>query len=356
MKRTITILLALLMIISLFGCASSKPQTGSAASEPENANNAQATQPENKEPVTISVWFATATPDRIAMHEKYAAKFMEQNPDIKVEILGVPGDPNDFIQKCDMALAAGEAPDVGLQCTAHYIQQGALEPLDTYFENSILKDELPESVVDSIRANDRENNHLYGIQAYAAVNLFWMRANWFKEAGLPIPETWGDFFTDVEKLTDKENGRYGLSIRGGSGSAQNLEFLMFAYSGITDYFDENGKCNINDPLNVEFAEKYLGCYNVYTPEDDLTKGWTELAATFQSGKAAIVGHNLGSASGHAAAFNHDFSQYQAVPFPKSVKGYSVHASLLVRNGLTINANSQHKDEAWRYIVFYMTDP
>jgi multiple sugar transport system substrate-binding protein len=154
-------------------------------------------------------------------------------------------------------------------------------------------------------------------------------------------------------LTDKSKDRYGLSIRGGAGSANTLEYLMYTYSGISDYFTKDGKATINDPKNVEFVEKYLGAYNVYTPEDDLNKGWTELAATFQSGKTAVIVHNLGSASAHEKAFNGDRSKFMALPFPKDDKGERVHPGLAPL-GLTMSKTSKDKDAVWKFMTFYLS--
>lgn len=48
-------------------------------------------------------------------------------------------------------------------------------------------------------------------------------------------------------MTDKANGRYGYTIRGGAGGSFQLQRLMFAYNGFEDYVTEDGKSTINDP-------------------------------------------------------------------------------------------------------------
>ena len=78
----------------------------------------------------------------------------------------------------------------------------------------------------------------------------------FEAKGLETPTTWDEVFDDVEKLTDKSNGVYGFSIRGGAGSSQQLEQMLYQYSGITEMFDKDGNSTINDPKHVEFLEKF----------------------------------------------------------------------------------------------------
>lgn len=334
-----------LMATMLFGCmkapTTADSKTGTAAASTNTGN----------EKATLTVWTSATDPTRKLVYDGIFAGFMKENPNITLDYLAVPGDPNAFVQKLDMALAAGTGPDLGIFATPAYIQRGALEPLDSYFEKSKLKDMIPKDVIEKIRSIDQKDKKLYGIFGSGLVNTMWVRSDWLKEKNLTVPKTWDEFFAAAEKLTDKASGRYGYSIRGGSGSAQNLEYLMYAYSGITTYFDVNGKSTINDPLHVEFLKKYLGNYGKLTPEDDLTKGWVELAATFQSGKAGMIFHNLGSASSHTTAFKGDTTKFEVASFPSSVKGYPVHSAFRTDASWTISAASKYKAQAWKFVEY-----
>jgi len=349
-KRFISIVtaLAVLSTFSFTGCGSkSSTDKGSTAAATTGANAAQG------KPVTLSFWAAAITPERDTFLKDMAAKFHEKNPNVTIDFLGVPGDLQAYRQKLDMAIAANQAPDITNDFRADLITRGYYAPLDDYFDKWSDKDKINPAAVKTDRDLDQKAGKLYAMPYSSQPWVFWIRPDWFKEANLPIPETWDQMFDSIKKLTDKSKGRYGLSIRGGSGSANTLETLMYSYSGIQEYFTKDGKSTINDPLNVEFVEKYLGMYNVYTPEDDLSKGWTELAATFQSGKAAIVFHNLGSASAQEKAFNGDRSKFMAIPNPKGVKGYVQHAGLNPL-GVSIANTTKDKDAAWSFLTFYVS--
>ncbi|MEC0137202.1 sugar ABC transporter substrate-binding protein [Paenibacillus macerans] len=339
------LLLTLSLVLVLAGC-------GSAAKSGEGGSGG-GVQGEAAAPTKISFWAAAVTPERNAFFEQIIQEFEQQNPDIQVDYLGVPGDLSAYEQKVNVAISAGQAPDIMNDFKADLITRDVLEPLDDYFAAWEDKDLISPEIIASNRKLDAKEGKLYALPYSSQTWNLWVRPDWFKEAGLKLPETWPDFFTAVEKLTDKGKGRYGLSIRGGAGSANTLEMLMYSYSGITDYFTADGKPTINDPLHVEFVEKYLGAYNVFTPEDDLNKGWSELAATFQSDKAAIVVHNLGSASSHEKAFGGDRNRFAAVPFPASVKGYREHPGLAPL-GLTMSKSAQHKDAVWKFMTFYLS--
>ena len=104
---------------------------------------------------------------------------------------------------------------------------------------------------------------------------------------------------------------------------------------------------------MEFVDEYLGCYNKFTAQDDLTKSWTELANSFQSSKAGIVVHNLGSGISMASAFNNDNSKFQAAKFPVSSKGEVVHPGLIPL-GLSMSSKSENKDAVWKVMTLYLS--
>ncbi|MNI33203.1 Multiple sugar-binding protein precursor [compost metagenome] len=343
-----TALVAASLLLVLSGCGSDKTSNSNASAAGGSANTSG-----KGEPATISFWAAAVTTERNAFFEKIIKQFEEENPDIKVDYLGVPGDLSAYEQKVNVAISAEQAPDIMNDFKADLLSRDVLEPLDTYFDGWADKDLISSELIASNRKLDTKEGKLYALPYSSQTWNLWLRPDWFKEAGLQLPDTWDQFFEDIAKLTDKSKDRYGLSIRGGAGSANTLEMLMYSYSGITDYFTPEGKSTINDPLHAEFLEKYLGAYNVYSPEDDLNKGWTELAATFQSNKAAIVVHNLGSASSHEKAFGGDYTRFEAVPFPKSVKGYREHPGLAPL-GLTMSKTAKNKEAVWKFMTFYLS--
>ncbi|MEK5240149.1 sugar ABC transporter substrate-binding protein [Paenibacillus sp. FSL L8-0470] len=345
-KLRSSVLVGASLLLALTGCGSNKT-TNSASSGEASKNGDKAKQ------TTISFWAAAVTTERNAFFEKIIKQFEEENPDIKVDYLGVPGDLSAYEQKVNVAISAEQAPDIMNDFKADLLARDVLEPLDAYYDSWADKDLISAELIASNRKLDTKEGKLYALPYSSQTWNLWLRPDWFKEAGLALPDTWDQFFEDVAKLTDKSKDRYGLSIRGGAGSANTLEMLMYSYSGIADYFTPEGKATINDPLHAEFLEKYLGAYNVYTPEDDLNKGWSELAATFQSDKAAVVVHNLGSASSHEKAFNGDYTKFEAVPFPKGVNGYREHPGLMPL-GLTMTKTAENKDAVWKFMTFYLS--
>lgn len=301
--------------------------------------------------VRISFWFANINPEREAGYAELIRAFEKQNPEIQVDFLGIPGDS---IRKLDMALAANEAPDcsdmVQLAMPSQ-ITRNALVQLDSYFAKWPEKNQVVPAALEMVRSFDPSGKkRLFGIPAASNSWVLLARRDRLVSVGLKPPQTWDEFFKAVKALTDQGAGRYGVAIQGGADGGIALEHLMYSYSGLTKYFSADGKCTVNDAKHLEFVEKYLGLYNVYTAKSDLNKGWAELATAFQSGKTAMVFQNLGSFSQHAQFFNNDTAKFGLVPLPKSDQGYYVHSPLSV-TGYVMYTNSTYQKETWKFISY-----
>ena len=97
------------------------------------ADNGKAASGEVK---TVVFWDENAGPNRTPYYEELIKRFEEQNPDIKIEYVGLPN--SDAKNKIEVAVTGNAAPDVcGMppQWQAGFILNDALEPLDAYFDS-----------------------------------------------------------------------------------------------------------------------------------------------------------------------------------------------------------------------------
>lgn len=303
--------------------------------------------------VVITFWDENAGPQRTPYYEELIKRFEKENPTIHVEYVGLPN--KSAKQKYDAAIAASDLPDVGgVQTTwlADFSIRGALYPLDDYFDKWSDKEKINPAVIQSNR-DVVIDKKLYQIPNTINLDILWYRPDWFQEAGIKAPENWDEFFAAVEKMTDKSKKRFGFSIRGGKGGSFQLQRMMYAYSGITDFYDANGKSTINDPKHVEFVKKYMGLYKKFTPDSDITNGYKEMVAGFDTGAVAMIQHNIGSYGEHSKALKPD--QYAALPLPKTaddryvVEGFNT-------NGYSIFKTTKHPEEAWKFVSFLASAP
>lgn len=308
---------------------------------------------EKKDPnekVTISFWDENAGPQRTPIWEELIKRFQKENPNITVEYVGLPKDSAKT--KYDAAIAANDTPDVGSVQTSwlpEFALRDALLPLDDYFNDWDQKDKINKSAIEFNKemVNDKK---LYGIPYTQNLDILWIRPDWFSEKNTKVPETWDEFFTAIEAQTDKKNGRYGYTIRGGAGGSLQLQRLMYAYSG-EEHYIKDGKSTINSKEHIEFLKKYFAVYKKYTPKSDITNSYKEMVAGFDTGAVAMVQHNIGSFGEHSEALEPD--QFQAIPLPKTSDGkYVAEGGNTIAVG--IFKDTKNADAAWKFASFLNT--
>lgn len=316
---------------------------GNGSSEEKKGNSGN-----GDEKVEITFWDNYADTIHTEVYEKIISDFEKENPDISVKYVPLPSDQAK--SKYDVAIQGNTTPDCGViyqYWMNDFVVQDALLPLDEYTADD---DSLLDTFVESMKSTAPDGKY-YSLPFYVVPPALWYNTEMFEEKGVKVPTTWDEVFEDVPTLTDKEKGVYGFSIRGGAGSSQQLEQMLYQYSGITEMFDEDGKSTINDPKHVEFLERFAALYNKYTPESDITNASTEMISAFDSGSAAMIFHNIGSYGQHRDTLGEE--KFGAVVNLKSVDDTNV----MVSNGvasLSVFKNSKHPEEAYKFIQ-YLTE-
>lgn len=357
-KKIVAFTMAGVMAASLLaGCGGSGKggeTAGSGAAETAGAESARTTEAGSQEAapdgekVEITYWDQNADTKRTEIFNKLISDFEAENPNITVKLVPVPADQAK--SKYDVAIQSHTAPDCGgvsQYWMSDFLIQDALVPLDDYIANWDQKDNTLSEFDNSIRSMAPDGK-MYGLAHMVTVPVVWYNTSLMKKSGCEIPDDWDGVFDCVEKMTDKANGVYGFSIRGGAGSSQQFEQMMYQYSGQQDMFDGNGDSTVNDPAHVELLEKFAGIYNVYTPESDITNAVAEMNAAFDSGSAGMIFHNLGSYGQHIQTLGEDgFAGLVRLTAENGKR-------TIVSNGamcLSVFKDSKHPEEAFKFVSF-----
>lgn len=340
-RRTFGMALASTLLLAACGGQAAGTDTNSSSSQTAASSTA-----DSGEPVSLVFWDENAGPQRTPIWEELIARFEDENPNIDVEYVGLP--KNEAKSKIDAAIAANDTPDVSSLQTSwlpEYSIRGALLPLDDYFAESELNSKINEGAIEFNKAIVRDKM-LYGIPYTQNLDVIWIRSDLFKQAGIEAPDTWDEFYSAVDTMTTDD--MYGYTIRGGAGGALHVQRLMYAYSGISEYLTEDGEATIDDPKHVEFLERYFALYQKNTPQSDITNGYQEMVATFDTGKAGMVHHNIGSFGEHSEALEPD--QFEAIPLPKSEDGnYVVEGGNTI--GISIFEGTEHPEASFQLVEF-----
>lgn len=224
-------------------------------------------------PVVIRFWDENAGPSRTPYYLELFRRFEEQHPGIKVEYSGLPVSFNK--QTYDIAISANDLPDVAslnAEWLANFVWKDVLLPLDEFYGQWEGKDAIDSSFI-SFNRSLAPDGKLYQLPATFYFDALWYRKDWFRQEGLQPPETWDLFFQAVNRLNSPQTGRFGYSMRGAAGSITQLTSLLYAYSGIAEYFTADGQSTIDDPAHLEFLQKYAALYGQATKTADILNGW-----------------------------------------------------------------------------------
>ncbi|MCU6747467.1 sugar ABC transporter substrate-binding protein [Faecalicatena acetigenes] len=246
----------------------------------------------SKDKETIEFWYHDGNANSNAIFEKLIAQFEEENPEYKVEYVGLPSDS--YLQKYNTAIATNTVPDVASirdQDVSTLINQGALSCVEEDFNSFEEKDHIAENALNAIR-NCSTDGKLYCLPQYTQPQVYWYNTTLMKEKGVEIPKTIDEFMQDCETYADADNGTYFYSLRGGAGSLDNMLDFIFTYANQDQLFDEEGNCVLSDPIFTEALEAYASIYwNGWTSKDSVSNSYKEMVAEFGSGTAMGIANN-----------------------------------------------------------------
>lgn len=278
MKKTIALILATMMVLSLFvGCGNSTPAETEApkanASEQKNDTPAKGDTPEeteavSKEPVTLTVWIRENL--RLEDYETNAMTlWLQEHANVELEFSTIPAE--DMPTKVNVALTAGaieDLPDIiiGNNATASQMQEwadaGTILPLTEYYNNPELAVNINEAVertgvnfVEHMRSPDGE---IYGIPQYnqSYGNEYpaklWLYRPWLDALKAEIPTTTEEFYELLKQVANTDlngNGKKDeIPVMGGTGAYDLwFEYLMnaFVYAGDSQMrVVEDGKVSV----------------------------------------------------------------------------------------------------------------
>lgn len=302
------------------------------------------------EQVTLTLWDTDARTARTERIEHLIDLFEAENPNIKIEYLGLPTDS--YMEKIEVAKTMDSLPDI-LTPKASDISALVVQDVLADIEDRMIADGYMESMSGSMVTSVREaspDGGFYFTPSTALTDVIWYRSDLFEAAGLGTPETWDDFFNAAEVLTDRSSGQFGYTIRGGAGFWPQFVGTVLPIAGEDKYFDESGQSVFTKPSVVQATEDYVGLYNRTTAQSDLTADFKVMVAQFGAGAAAMLSHSIGSYPDHVNALGAE-NVMAAVAFPSKENGKRIQSSLVL--GFAMTATTEHPDETWKFLQFMM---
>jgi len=328
------IMAALAIMLLMAGCVAPAPGGAAPAAEAPAAEQ------------TTITWAFWGEPNEKASHERVAAAFMAEHPEIQIEIWHQPW--GDYFTAIQALWASGDSaaiPDIAfLWPTPRYAAEGVLENLDPYIEASgyNLEDYWP-----GLLESAMYEGSVYGFPRDIEVNVLYYNKDMFDEAGLAYPSedwTWDDLLAAAEALTVKDaNGnttRYALAMEGGKWS----KWVNQAGGAILDDLRNPSACALDSDAakrGLQFFVDMMDNGYAMRPADLNQAGGD--ASVFQSGMAAMIIQNTSRVSGfNAAGMNYDVAP---VPIPADGKRWNGAGGA----AWVMSSGSDNKDAAWTFL-------
>jgi ABC-type glycerol-3-phosphate transport system substrate-binding protein len=304
----------------------------------------------------MSVW-QTENPES-GLEMAIAKKFEEQNPNIKLEFIGIP--MNDLWAKMTAQATASDLPDVFFMnsgYTARAVDLGIVENIKNLWTAQELA-EYSTIAIDDCMVGDV----LTYLPFYATPQAMIYRYDWLQEKGLKPPVTWEDFRNVGKAFTEDLNGdgrpdRYGfamLAMRNGSAASRFLQIVRtFGVNELYQKPDGSWTTDIGSPKFKEALKLFTDLANVdkIVPPGVIETGYPEASQQIASGLAGmmITGSNaIGTIYAQAPELR---GKLGSCLIPKNMSHYSQ----LGLNGYAIYAKSKNKQAAAQWIKFMYQD-
>ena len=232
----------------------------------------------------VKFWTTDNEPDRVAVYEVVAARFMDENPGIEVQI--IPIQEADIGQRIATAMAANDLPDI--------VRMG-IERVAVFAADGIMDEDAAEATIASVGKSDFRAGPLAMVVnpatgKYAAIpydgwiQAVWYRADMFKQAGLTPPVSWADINAAADALPGTGNLLYALCL--GTDPGQNYPHQVFEQVAISNDawpFDEGGNVTMNTPEMIAALRFYTDLQRAAIPGPQYWRGAREAYELDQSG-------------------------------------------------------------------------
>ncbi len=147
-----------------------------------------------------------------------------------------------------------------------------------------------DDILPGIRNGLTVDGELYAAPFYGESSMVMYRKDLMEKAGLEMPEapTWEFIGKAARAMTDKENGIFGICLRGKAGWGENMALLTATANSFgAKWFDMDWKPQFESEAWKNALTFYIDLMNDAGPPGASSNGFNENLALFQSGKCGI---------------------------------------------------------------------
>lgn len=245
LKKVAALGMAALMAASLGACGGSGEGDGVAKADSKS----------------LTVWIEKVFSDEAntAMEERIKSFAEENDVNVNYEFISA----TDFVTKLNAAIEAGSnIPDITTGAVTKVVNY---YPSNPYMDVTDLVDEInaERPYMQSIYEGSKIEGKNYFVPMTSSSTVMFIRKDKLEEAGITeVPQTWDEVFEVAEKISDPDNGFYGLGMGCGptDEDAENM-FRMIMWNQGGYVFDKDGNITLDNDAAKEWLEKYKELYD-----------------------------------------------------------------------------------------------
>lgn len=321
MKRKLSILLALCLVVTMFAACGGTGEEESTGGEP------------------VKLVVAARGGSHVDVMEALKGDFETAN-NCTIEILGL--EATDLKQKVSLDsqnatgaydLAMSDDPWIPEWCEAGVFAN--LTDLGYKADPDFVKASL------DVGRYPYAEGDIYALPFAGNVQLLFYNKKVLEDAGFTVPETWEDVLK-IAKAVNGKDGKVGYVIRGQQGNPIVSDFLpiLWAYGG--DVFDDNWNITIDTPQAKEALKFYMELL-----KNGANYEKNDIVAAVSNGKAAM---SLGWPSWYITGENAT-AEYAEIP-SKATNSSEAYPTGMIGNWLMgVTANSGHQELAMKFLEY-----
>lgn len=349
MRRLFTSLLCGVLLSSavLTGCSGAP--SAPAASEPV-ASEAGTDTPATAETENIEYLF-WGNQSEINIILDTIKKFNAEQTAVQVKGTGI--DPSVYFQKLSAYASSNTLPDiiqVAVDYGDAYTKKNIFEPLDEYINSDGVKELVADSMWDALSYQDK----IYATPLQASAPMLVGNKKLFEEANLEFPtENWTEeeFRDAAVKLTNAEKKQYGIIYGGWIKSWPTALFgtdELHAYDWDAKTMNAEGNAAYEHILTLLIEDLMTG--QKAAPPALSTK---DIGGGFETGNYGMAMIGFWDLREIHKVVQDSFD-WDVIPLPTNAE-YGQWRTELYANALSVSAQSEHKEAAFSYLKWALTN-
>jgi sorbitol/mannitol transport system substrate-binding protein len=240
---------------------------------------------------TLSAWagdltIATVNNGHMVEMQKFTPDFEKANPGIKLNWVTLEESVLRQRVTTDISTQGGQfdVMTIGMYEAPIWGKNGWLVPLEFSAEYDV------DDILPAMRGGLSYDGKLYAAPFYGESSMIMYRKDLLDAAGMEMPDnpTWGHVADAAAAMTDKDNGVYGICLRGKPGWGDNMAFITtMANSFGAKWFNEDWTPDLESPAWNHAVSFYVDLLTQYGPPGSEGNSFNEILALINEGKCGM---------------------------------------------------------------------